>query len=192
MTASHTESRQRTSVQLEESFLEAYDAYAEALFRKCYFSVRDRELAHDIVQETFTRTWNYLCEGRRIDYFRAFLYRTANNLIVDTIRRKRSVSLDALIEDVGIEVRDEHATNPENQASAQEVLNRLHILDDMYERVIRLRYLEGKTPRDIALQLGVSENVVFVRLHRGLRRLALLMGRQGRYSTASTCGSTGA
>lgn len=79
----------------ERDFLAAYDEHSDALFRHVLIRVRDREVAKDIVQEAFSRTWLYLSEGKKIDYMRAFLYRVANNLIVDGSRKKKSASLDA-------------------------------------------------------------------------------------------------
>src|SRR3989344_280465 len=97
---------------LERDFLAAYDEHADALFRHCLIRVRDREIAKDIVQETFSRTWKYLSEGKEVDYIRAFLYRVANNLIVDGSRKKKTSSLDALMEEDGFEIADESLTDP--------------------------------------------------------------------------------
>src|SRR5437763_398183 len=89
---------------VEAEFLAAFDEHSDALFRHCFVRVRDREAAKDIVQETFTKTWDYLAKGKKVDHLRAFLYRVANNLIVDASRRKRSTSLDHMMEEDGFEV----------------------------------------------------------------------------------------
>ena len=80
----------RWAENLDKEFLAAYDEYSDALFRHCMIRVRDRDVAKDIVQETFSRTWLYLSEGKKVEYIRAFLYRVANNLIVDGARKKKS------------------------------------------------------------------------------------------------------
>jgi len=164
---------------LEEEFLAAYDEHADALFRHCLIRMRDREIARDIVQETFSRVWVYLSEGKKIDYMRAFLYRVANNLIVDTARRKRSSSLDALIEDDGFEPKDEMAKDPAEVPQAREAVALLKSLDDIYRIAITMRFIDEMTPKEIARELGVSENVVSVRIHRGIDRLSKLMNRTG-------------
>src|SRR5579884_3912032 len=99
-------------LKLETEFLAAYDEHADALFRHALLRARDRETATDIVQETYSRAWLYLSKGKKIEHMRAFLYRVANNLIVDQSRRKRSSSLDKLIEEDGFEVRDDMAKDP--------------------------------------------------------------------------------
>ncbi len=161
----------------EAEFLAAYDEHADALFRHCLIRIRDREIAKDLVQETFSRAWTYLAQGKTIDYMRAFLYRVANNLIVDTVRRKRSSSLDALIEDDGFEPKDETAKDPAEVPQTREAVALLKSLDDIYRVAITMRFIDEMTPKEIARELGVSENVVSVRIHRGIDRLSKLMNR---------------
>lgn len=159
----------------ERAYLEAYEKYSDELFKRCFVSLRDREQARDVVQESFTRAWEYLRKGNDIQYFRAFLYRVANNLIVDVVRKRRTSSLDALMEDDGFEVADESLVHPEERTRVREMNRHLIDLEDKYRSIVKMRYLEEKSPRTIAETLGVSENVVSVRLYRGLRQLSKMM-----------------
>ena len=157
---------------IESEFLAAYDANANALFRHCFARVRDRELAKDIVQETFTRTWTYLAEGKHIGHLRAFLYRTLHNAIVDAMRKKRPVSLDRMYEEEGFEIVEEsREPSAEIREEIGEALRLLSSLDEMYSSVIAMRYVDEMTPGEIAEILDVSENVVSVRIHRGIKQL---------------------
>ena len=160
---------------LEADFLAAYDEHADVLFRHTLLRVRDREAAKDIVQEAFSRTWKYLSEGKKIDYIRAFLFRVAGNLIVDASRRKKSVSLDTMMEVDGFEPVDEHAVDPVLIPQLRETMAHLKVLDEIYQTAIRMRYFDNMTPKEIARSLGVSENVVSVRIHRGIERLSHIM-----------------
>jgi len=161
--------------EIERAFLTAYDENADALFRHCLARVRDRELAKDMVQETFTRTWVYLASGKKVEYMRAFLYRTLHNAIVDTMRKKRSVSLDAMSEEEGFEVVDEsHDIPPEVREEIGEAVQLVSSLDDTYCAVVTMRYIDEMTPSEIANILQVSENVVSVRIHRGIKQLQKL------------------
>ena len=159
------------SQNLEKEFLAAYEEYADALFRYCLMRIRDREIAKDITQETFSRAWLYLSKGKKIEYMRAFLYRVANNLIVDIARKKKSASLDAMMEDDGFEAADEMAKDPAEIPQSREAMKLLGRLDGMYQTVISMRFIEEMSLKEIAEELGVSENVVSVRIHRGIERL---------------------
>ncbi|MDB5238060.1 MAG: polymerase sigma-70 factor, subfamily [Candidatus Kaiserbacteria bacterium] len=160
---------------LETYFLAAYDEHSDALFRHVLIRVRDREIAKDIVQEAFSRTWLYLSEGKRIEYIRAFLYRVANNLIVDGSRKKKSTSLDALMDDDGFEVADETVKDPTYIQATREAISMLENMDEIYRTVITMRFIEEMSPGEIARALGISENVVSVRIHRGIERLQKVM-----------------
>ncbi|MBV9159445.1 MAG: RNA polymerase sigma factor [Candidatus Kaiserbacteria bacterium] len=169
---------EKWSQDLEENFLIAYDQHADSLFRHCLIRVRDRELAKDLVQEAFARMWLYLREGKEVEYERAFLYRIANNLIVDGARKKKSASLDAMMEEDGFEPKDETLRDPADVPATREAMQMLKGLDEIYRTAITMRYIDEMSPREIAKELGVSENVVSVRIHRGIERLGKLMNRK--------------
>lgn len=162
----------------ERAFLTAYDEYGDAIFRFLTMKISDREIARDLTQETFTRAWDFCVEGGTIREWKPFLYRTAYNLVVDTYRKKKAVSLDALIEDKGFTVPDEHASDKITIARAEMSRVRLAIdkLDEVYRDIILLRYTEDLPPKEIARITGLSENVVSVRIHRGILKLRTLLG----------------
>ncbi|MEK7133677.1 MAG: sigma-70 family RNA polymerase sigma factor [Patescibacteria group bacterium] len=162
----------------EKAFLDAYDAYGDAIFRFLAMKISDREVARDLTQETFTRAWDFCVEGGEIREWRPFLYRTAYNLVVDTYRKKKTVSLDALIDDEGFAVSDESASMKTTLTHAEMSRVRVAIdeLDEMYRDVILLRFSEDLPPKDIARIMGLSENVISVRIHRGVLKLRQLLG----------------
>ena len=166
------------SKQLEKDFLEAYQEYSDALYRHCVIRVRDKEIAKDIVQETFSRTWLYLSKGKKVDYIRAFLYRIANNLIVDGSRKKKTASLESMMEEDNFEPRDESIREPVDHQAIAQVMKHLHALDEIYRVVITMRFIDELSPKEIAQALGVSENVVSVRIYRGMVHLRAQMSQK--------------
>lgn len=159
---------------ITKRFQQAYDDYADALFRHCYFRVHDREMAKDLVSETFCRTWVYLSQSKEIDNIRAFLYRVLHNVIVDELRKERSVSLEQIVED-GYSPKDESIKDPEERVLVQQVIDKLKFLDESYRTVAQMRFIDDLPPKDIAHALGVSENVVSVRLYRAIHKLKEMM-----------------
>lgn len=115
------------------------------------------------------KTWEYLSQGKEVQNLRAFLYRVANNLIIDSSRKKKESSLDAMM-DEGFEPMD-GADKTAVAAEAGNMLALLDKLDEKYQDVVRMRYLDDLSPKEIALVLGESENVVSVRLHRAIKQL---------------------
>lgn len=156
----------------EQQFMEWYDAYADAIFRYCYFRIHDYEKAKDLVQEVFTRTWEYMERGSTIDNGKAFLYRVATNSIINAARKKEALSLDALKEEQGFDPGTGH---PERalwtHLDAKRIIRIMDELEENQKELIVLRFINGLGPKDIAAMQGVSENVVSVRLHRALEKL---------------------
>ncbi len=163
--------------ELERGFMAAYEEHADVLFRHVLLRVRDRERAKEIVQDAYSKTWVYLSEGKKIEHIKAFLFRVAGNLIIDGARKKKSSSLDSMMEEDGFEVADETVTDPAEMQGIREVMKLLAELDEIYRSVITMRYMDEMSPKEIALVLGVSENVVSVRIHRGIERLQELFNR---------------
>ncbi|TSC86952.1 MAG: RNA polymerase sigma-70 factor, ECF subfamily [Parcubacteria group bacterium Gr01-1014_8] len=159
------------AAEAEKAFLAAYESHADSLFRFLATKVSDREIARDLMQETFTRAWDYCVEGGRIEQWKPFLFRTAYNLVVDTYRKKRTVSLDAMIEDQGFAIPHDGDVKSINRAEMSRIRNAIDDLDDIYRDVLILRFTEDLPPKEIAQVLRLSENVVSVRIHRGLAKL---------------------
>lgn len=155
-------------------FIEAYDKYSDSIFRHCYFRVFDSEKAKEIMQETFTRTWEFIVNGNNIENLRAFLYKVANNLIVDSTRKKKEISLEKLSEqgfDPGFEDKDKLQDIIDGKAAIATVKK----LDAKYREAVLMRFVEGLSPKEIGNILGETENTISVRIHRALKQLRELI-----------------
>ena len=155
----------------EAQFLKAFDDYADALFKHCFFRVSDREAAKDLVQESFTRAWDHLARGKEVRDYRAFLYRIANNLIVDFYRKKKAVSLENISDAEKNTLFYDERREREIEDDARRVLLEIRKLPEDYQNAVTMRYIDGLTPKEIAVLTGESENVVSVRVHRGVEKL---------------------
>jgi RNA polymerase sigma-70 factor, ECF subfamily len=149
----------------------AYDEYADAIFRHCYFRVFSRERGKELMQETFLRTWQYLSDGKEVENMRAFLYRIANNLIVDEARKKREASLEAMQEGGFDPAGEDGFEKASKLLEEQRILSTLGKLDKPYRDVFIMRHIDGLKPAEIAELLGESANTVSVRLHRATEQL---------------------
>jgi RNA polymerase sigma-70 factor (ECF subfamily) len=166
----------------EQAFERAFEAHVDELFRHAYLRLSDRERANEVVQETFLRTWDYVSRGQEVRDYRAFLYRTLRHLIIDEYRRHKSISLESMLSDESQSIEDLMPPDNTNTLEAAtirydgaRVLGKVQELPDIYREVILLRYVEGLSPQEIARYLNESENVVSVRIHRGLKKLKMLL-----------------
>ncbi|MBP9836366.1 MAG: sigma-70 family RNA polymerase sigma factor [Candidatus Pacebacteria bacterium] len=161
----------------EDRFLKAFEDYNDALFRHAVIRVSDREKAIDIVHDTFTKVWSYIRSGHEIDSYRSFLYKVLNNLIIDSYRKQREVSLDALFEIDGVD-EGSFADLSENSVEAlaatidgRKAFELLKELPDVYREVLTFRFVDGLGPKEISDLTEETENVVSVRIHRALKML---------------------
>lgn len=166
----------------KKRFTDIYNQESDSLFRFCLLRVSDREKALELTQETFTRLWNSMVLGQKVDNPRALAYTVARNLIIDWYRRVKSVSLESLSGedwdgDREFDTPDEKATlEIELNADSRRVLSMLEKLEPQYREVIHLRYVEDLSPKDIAEVLKLNANTVSVRITRGLEALRRLIG----------------
>ncbi len=165
----------------EDRFLRAFEEYSDALFRHALLRVSDRERALDLVQDTFTKVWLYVKGGQEIEQFRPFLYKVLNNLIIDTYRKQREQSLDALLAQEGVsESHFDDLVEDSTEALAATLDGRRAVelltkLPDVYREVLVLRFIDGLGPKEISVLVEETENVVSVRIHRGLKLLRDLL-----------------
>lgn len=153
----------------QQQFIAAYDEFSDSVYRHCVIRVSNRDEAVDIMQETFMRTWDYMQNGGKVRNMKAFIFRVANNLIIDWYRKKKPVLLD---DEQAVSIPDEeHSDNPEKLVEHEEILAFLKMVDEPYRTAITLRFVEGFAPKEIAKILGESENTISVRVHRGLKKL---------------------
>ena len=163
----------RKKQQQEEIFTTAHRDLAKKLNAHAFYKINDHAIGEDLVQETFLKTWSYLVKGGKIDTMKAFLYHVLNGLIVDQYRKHKAVSLDVMTES-GYEPDVEQHDHTENLfdfldgKSAVLLIERLPL---KYQKIIRLRYLQDLSLKEIALITSQSKNTVAVQIHRGFEKL---------------------
>ncbi|PIR82345.1 hypothetical protein COU20_02885 [Candidatus Kaiserbacteria bacterium CG10_big_fil_rev_8_21_14_0_10_59_10] len=174
---------QRTPHEEQEAvFLKAFSEYSDKLFRHAVYRTGNRERAVELAQDTFLKAWDYVQKGGEVRQLRSFLYRILNNLIIDEYRKSKEQSLDELLEDDTGAL--ERTMSEGDVAEAEETLDKnaavgrireiIPRLPEAYRTAVTLRYVDGLTPKEIAALLNVSENVVSVRIHRGVAKLKSL------------------
>ena len=151
----------------------AHQDYEKGLNLHAFFKTHDHQIGEDLVQDTFLKTWSYLAKGGKIDLMKAFLYHILNNLIIDQYRKKKTSSLDALLEK-GFEPRVEDFVNLFNVLDGKVALLLISQLPKTYRKVVQMRYVEDLSLKEISAITGKSKNTIAVQVHRGIIKLKLL------------------
>ncbi|HTE48280.1 MAG TPA: RNA polymerase sigma factor [Candidatus Paceibacterota bacterium] len=164
-------------------FEKIYQNESDAIFRFCLIRVSNREQALDITQEAFLRLWQSMLEEKEILNDRAFLFTIAHHLIIDWYRKKKSISLENVMQkegELGYDRADEtFVSNLELGAEGRHLLEKISELTPVCRYPVYLRYAENMSPREIGVILGISANVASVRLNRGMQELRKIAGYDG-------------
>lgn len=139
---------------------------------------RSRQLAEDITQETYLRAVAHWRSGRRPENALAWLQTVARNLLLNNYRRRGPESLETANLQGVLETAP--VAGPDAAALVCWGLARL---GRRPRQLLEAFYIEGKSTRAIAAELGASERAVEGRLRRarqGLkRRLTPLLEKHG-------------
>lgn len=115
---------------------------------------------------------------------RAFVFRSARNLLINRARREQVVSIELVAELESLDTGMDMLT-PERHVSAREDLKRLRLgLDQLPPRcreVITLRRIEGLSQKEAAARMGVTEHTVERQMVVGMRALVdFMLGGSGK------------
>ncbi|MFA6278891.1 MAG: RNA polymerase sigma factor [Candidatus Paceibacterota bacterium] len=163
----------KQTIENQATLAEAHRDYAKGLTSYAFFKLHDREIGQDLVQDTFMKTWVYLVKKGKIDLMKAFLYRILNNLIVDQYRKNKTTSLDVLLEK-GYEPKTNSSEHLMNILDGKKALLLIQRLPQKYQKVMRMRYVQDLSLKEMSLVTGQTKNAIAVQLHRGLAKLKLL------------------
>ncbi|KKU48970.1 hypothetical protein A3H10_03860 [Candidatus Uhrbacteria bacterium RIFCSPLOWO2_12_FULL_46_10] len=162
-----------------DAFGELYDRYAPKIYRYVYFKVSTTTEAEDLTAEVFLKTWEYVQRHadnpeKRIENFRAFIYRLAKNAVVDHYRQRREASIlaeDSVLEKVSMPEEMSAVAKVTLASDMATVEIALKGLKDEYRELLILKYIEGYATHEIAKILEKQKGAVRVGIHRALAAL---------------------
>lgn len=136
----------------------------------------------DVIQEAYCRL-SELGSVAHIRHGGAYFFTTARSIVLQRLRRERTVSIEVAREPQMIEEFHADDPSPERVVGARRELERvLRLIDELpqhYQRVIELRRIQGLSQKETARILGVTENVVENHSVRGLRMILRALSRSG-------------
>ena len=163
-----------TNINIATILTAAHAEFEKGLRARAFFKTNNHAVGNDLVQDTFLKTWRYLIKGGKIKIMKSFLYHILNNLIIDHYRKKKSVSLDNILEK-GVDFKNNDGDNKiHNVMDGEQAIRLIDKLPEIYKRVIYMRYVDELSITEIAARTKQSRNTTTVQLHRGLEKLKVL------------------
>ena len=152
-----------------------FDQYYRPIYRFVYRHLGDQETSKELASEVFKRLV-VTCKKKPLytAQISAWLYRTANNLLIDHYRKQTHRNHLALNE----EVEEKSMKPPEivdKLISETYVRQALKSLTNEQRTVIVLKYLEGKSNQEVAEIMNKSVGAVKSIQHRAINALRRIL-----------------
>ena len=145
-------------------------AYSGNLFRYAYWQCRDRFLAEDLVQETFTRAWKAWPTLHSQEAVKSWLYSILRHEIARLYERKRlGIDPDRDLD----ELRGEGPADPSVAIEMREALQELPLA---YREPLLLQVLGGFSCEEIARELSITPAAVMTQVFRARQKLKSMLG----------------
>ena len=160
----------------DDAYDEVVARYGDALYRYVYSLTGSHALTEDIIGDTYLRMLEHIAEYSYTGVpFKAWLYRIAHNVAVNTLKRDRRLVAVEDLERVARPITDP-AIRIADRLDAEVVRDALEHLTEEQRQVILLRFVAGQSPGEVAQTLGKNENAVNQLQWRALRALERQLG----------------
>lgn len=156
-----------------ERFLALLDPAYKQLEQFCFAMERDRERAYDLIGETILRAWESFHRLRDPQAFVSWLFTTASRLA--RRQRWRGRLFGQYDEERAAELHS-HTSPPDSSADVAALYDALSRLPHKQREAIVLFELNGLTLAEVLEVQGGTLSALKVRLHRGRKSLAELLG----------------
>ena len=158
--------------------------YKSKVYTYIFLIVRNRELAEDFFQDTFIKAIATIQQGRYVESgrFLGWINRIAHNLIIDYYRREKNentFSSSSLEGDIVNNMALSEKSIEDVLSNEQVLSDVVHLVDYLPESqqdVVRMRFFEDLSFKEIAEKTNVSINTALGRMRYALlnmRRIAL-------------------
>ena len=152
--------------------------HADELYRLAYRLCGDRDVAEDLVQETFYEAWKSLGRLRHEDRARAWLYQILRHRYARLRRTESRTPLHVPLDSV--EPATSHAPSEADSSIRHDALQTaLNGLSDRVKVPLLMVFMEGQTCQEAADRLDLPLGTVLSRIHRAKRRLRELLRADG-------------
>ncbi len=170
----------------EDALSELIRRNKKELYSFIFYKIMDEELANDLFQDTFVKIIISLKEGRYNDDGKFILWakRIAHNLIIDHFRLKNKYvkisettyendefSIFDLLRETEENIEDRLVTNQ----IYEDLMKITLFLPENQQEVIRLRFFDGLSFKEIAEQTNTSINTTLARVRYALINMRKIM-----------------
>ena len=159
----------------EQAFAELFHRHWDNVYNMIYSRVRDANVTEEMAQEIFMKLWDKRAD-LTIDNFSAYLYtcvkhRCINYIESQIVRRKHWKYYSAFLR-----VQDDSTSKAVAFNDLREALEKgLNTIPKKSKMIFRLNRFEGKSVKQIAGEMNLSEKAIQYHLTRSVKELKVYL-----------------
>ena len=160
-----------------KAFNAIYELYARRLYAFCLKYTQSRENAEEIVEDTFVWIWNNRHDIKQEETLKPLLFLKTKHLLINAYRKLvNSPAYEDYMDYLDHSPEGSTADRPMEYDDFLRQVNRyIDQLPEAQQRIIRLSKLEMLSNKEIAQELGYSEQTVKNQLSLGLKQLRTML-----------------
>lgn len=152
-----------------------YETYSSKMYGLCYRYVKDSMEAEDILVTAFTKIFEKIDQFKNEGSFEGWIRRIVVNEALTHLRRNRSMYLETDLEQAE---REPDYDQLGDHLEVEDLLKMIEELPTGYRIVFNLYAIDGYSHKEIASQLGISENTSKSQLSRARTYLQKMLADQ--------------
>lgn len=139
-----------------DNFVLLYDKYIKKIYDFVFFKVWNKSEAEDLTSEIFLKAYEWVdrFDLTRESTFSSWIYKIANNLVIDYYRMKKDVVSDELVWEMP--QFNDILWDIQNRDKIKEVLDYLDTLDPLQKEIFIMRIWNDMSYIEIAQVVGKS------------------------------------
>lgn len=146
-----------------------FNEYADDVYRFSYSKTQDRTVSEEIVSETFLTLVDVYDKYNGQGKIKSFIFGIAlNKLRQYWYSKKENKNIDF---DEDIHTYEDQSNSNKRVKLFNKILNIIETLPDKYKSVIKLRFLDLKSIKEVAQQIGVSNSNLTTIQNRALKKI---------------------
>ncbi len=167
----------------KEAFELLLKGHSQSLYGFIFSLVKSKEMAEDILQETFLKTWKHFSSFDPEKSFKTWIFTIAKNTSFDALRKKSTIPFSAFENEEGEsflenipDERELAQVGLETEEISQDLEAALERLSEKYQAVLRLFYQQDFSLLEISHILEEPYNTVKSWHYRGIKLLQKELG----------------
>jgi RNA polymerase sigma-70 factor (ECF subfamily) len=161
-----------------QGFARIYELLYNELFRFIFKRVSDRDLAADLVSQTFVKALVNITSFKDTGApIKSWIYRIAVNEVNMHFRNSKKVFVTRVSFDMLASLEEDVDPGIGREEKRRRLLEGLNQLDETSTLLIEMRYFQQMRHKEMGDILGVSEDAAKMKVHRAFKRLKSIILR---------------